>query len=340
VRVAVCFRNATWREWIGKALKDRYPEAPGLLESFTANFAKWRYEAIVDVLTQLNRLRRVATMVREEMFANTQEKETVQQAINAFRDARFWQWCSVLLEQVFKPLEGWRHWGMVCPCCGDKRRANQKKITCSMKSRRLHQAWDFLQKRIADLNRWANNLTMQACEESRTIFRTVQSMLRLAAATIRTRFRYLGMVPWLLSTADTQAGAKECVAQIDARPLADHDPVTRDFVARWGDDLRARANGGALSGPLADAVKALRNCPLDESCGGCVHRATNHEKVRAPSSRHVHLKGTVRHRQVLKTAKAFVRKHGVAGKRVLRYEWKSWKRVLRANPKKKTGGDR
>ena len=110
-------RVHTWREWIATCLKDRVPNVEELMASFTATIAKWRYETLVVVLTQLDRVRDVITYVREEMFANVQDRPTVQAAVNAFRDARLWVWISVVLKWVLVPLENIRHWGMCCPCC-------------------------------------------------------------------------------------------------------------------------------------------------------------------------------------------------------------------------------
>lgn len=260
------------------------------------------------------------------MFANTQERQSVQDAVNAFRDVRFWQWVAVVLAWVMEPLEGIRHWGMACPCCAARRAEGENNLHCNRNSRRLHQAWGgFMVHRIKEFKTWATTLPMDACAGSRVLFLQVQPMLRLTAATLNSRFRYLGIAPWLLSTADTVEGAALCVEQIQARPLADHDPATRAFVACVGDDLERRAAGDALSDALRAEVLLLQNCPLDESCDEGMHRATNHEKVRAPASKHIHLKGNVRFRQVLKTVLKSMRKHGRRGQEVVRYEWRNWK---------------
>ena len=71
------FRNKTWREWVARALKSQIPDIAYELKYFTASFAKWRFETIVDTLFQLRPLRQICELLRPEMFANAQEKKFV-----------------------------------------------------------------------------------------------------------------------------------------------------------------------------------------------------------------------------------------------------------------------
>ena len=52
--------------------------------------------------------------------------------------------------------------------------------------------------------------------------------------------------------------------------------------------------------------------------------ATNAEQKGAKMQ---HLKGTTRHRQNLKRCRDFMRRNGVRGKDIFRYEWRNWKRI-------------
>ena len=45
------FKLQHWRDKIAVALKGRYPEVTGLMKSFTASFAKWRYETTYTVFS-------------------------------------------------------------------------------------------------------------------------------------------------------------------------------------------------------------------------------------------------------------------------------------------------
>ena len=129
---------------------------------------------------------------------------------------------------------------------------------------------------------------------------------------------YLGEVPWLFARAHTVAGAKECVRQVIARPLEDHDPVTRDFITCVGNDLKERAEGAELTQALeyeADCVN-LRN--LNEGSGDGFHRETNLEKRRAPASSTIHMKQTVHLKKVMRAVRGFIHLGGERAKRVFR----------------------
>ena len=69
-----------------------------------------------------------------------------------------------------------------------------------------------------------------------------------------------------------------------------HDPATRDFVQRVGNDLRIRSEGGDCSSALEHEVKSIRLANLNESIGESIHRGTNLEAIRAPRSTSIAVK--------------------------------------------------
>lgn len=119
------------------------------------------------------------------------------------------------------------------------------------------------------------------------------------------------------------------------RPLADHDPFTRQFFGLLEDDLEQLANGGSLSERLGEEVRRLNICPLDESTGEGYHRSTHHEKRRAEASNAAHLKAATRLKENVARVRGFIREHGAPGKRVVRWEWRHWKRVIQTQKKKR-----
>ena len=75
-------------------------------------------------------------------------------------------------------------------------------------------------------------------------------------------------------------------------------------------------------------VGLLNLASLDESAGEGYHRATNGEATRAHGCKMMHLKGTVRHKQNLAKCKRFLRSNDALGRKIFRYEWKHWKRIM------------
>ena len=179
---------------------------------------------------QLAPLRPICGHVREELFANAQDKAVIQKAVNACRDESLQQFIAVTLHLVFSPLERFRRWGMVCDCCAPIREERPgQSVHCpnNRKSRRLKTAWAKTQEVAAELRANARTVTLAECEGSQNLLRVVKGMLRKASDLLVRRNKYLGIVPWLLVQADSEEGARACVQQIDAVPLAYHDLCTR-----------------------------------------------------------------------------------------------------------------
>eukprot|EP00959_Pyramimonas_sp_CCMP1952_P279203 5837271-Pyramimonas_sp.AAC.1 len=123
-------------------------------------------------------------------------------------------------------------------------------------------------------------VALDDCEGSGDMKLLVVHMLRNALDDFQ-KFRYLEVVPWRFAMADDPGEAREVLRQVGLRPLADHDPVTRQIFNAFGDDLRALADGAPCSPALAAELRALRNCPLDEPPGEGWHRHASYEKHRA-----------------------------------------------------------
>jgi len=333
---ALCqfMRNETWRLHLAKAAAGRVAGAKEKLQHFTANLTKWRYATIWWCFSQLVPLQQICqVVVREEIFAECQDRVLLQRAVNASRDVWFWKFAVASFKFLWEPLEACRRWGMICDCCGKLRAEGAKHVACPRNSRRLRTAWTEVQQRVQKLRENATSLKPADCDGSGSVCSLVKSMMRKCADILLKRFGYLGRVPWIIVNAHTVAGAAEVVRQIEAVPLADHDPATRDFEARLGSDVRARARGEACSTALQDEADAKANSPLDEKLGEGYHRETTYEKHRAPGSSMPHLKQSTRIKGVIKTIRAFKQRHGPAGAKVIDFEYAHWQRILQTSQK-------
>ena len=165
-RLCTFFRNQTWREYLAVRLSSKIAGVEKLLYSFTATVAKWRFETIVHTFRQLARLRYVCQHIREELFANVQDRALLQDVVNACRDTFLWKFIVVTLEHVFNTTEGMRRWGMVCPCHKQERDEGQTHIQCVNNSRRLPEVWDFVQKEAAAMRKLAHDIRLDQCEFS------------------------------------------------------------------------------------------------------------------------------------------------------------------------------
>ena len=135
---ALCkfWRISSYRTHIARRLKG-VENVENLCKSFTAGFAKWRYETVVQVLKQLTRRRAICQEHLKRahvMFPKAEDQELVSSVCRACSDVPFWKWCAVALDEVFDELEQLRTWGMVCDhveCYEQRKRSNfKKRIDC------------------------------------------------------------------------------------------------------------------------------------------------------------------------------------------------------------------
>ena len=106
-----------------------------LLKSFTAGFAKWRYETVVQVLGQLGRLRQICEQELvanlRTLFSQVADLEELAGVQEACQNVPFWRWVIVSQTEIFLRIEKLRKWGMVCdhPEHEQKRKDSNYKIS-------------------------------------------------------------------------------------------------------------------------------------------------------------------------------------------------------------------
>ena len=125
------FRNETWRKTIVDKAKRDYPAVKGLLKSFRAKLAKWRYETSFVCFDELLPLRFLCeTYLRnpENIFgAGFQDKGLLQEIKTACNFGDLWAFIAVFHKFVLTKLEHARRWGLVCLCCHELRAAGAKR---------------------------------------------------------------------------------------------------------------------------------------------------------------------------------------------------------------------
>ena len=334
------WRVDTWRSHVTTMLKREHAENELVVESskFRATFAKWRYETIALAMCELLRLRRICQRhIRVEWFSNPQDGEQLQGVLHACTDEWLWRFMEASYRECFSEIESSRHWGMVCTheACQQKRRDGAKHVPCFGNSRRLDEAWQFVQDQALKWDERARHLTDEDCENDRALRKTIQHMLRQTASYARHRFAYLGDPPWSASRCETVEGTHNFISQVDAVPIEQHDPLTRDILQRVGECIRKRARGEDVEPPLRDECKRLKTAPLNEDPGEGVHRSANKELTRADASSTIALKQKCRRAGSFGHIKSFVRRYGKRGEQIVAWEFANWKRILQASPRRK-----
>ena len=180
---------------------------------------------------------------------------------------------------------------------------------------------------VRDLQALTLSLTVADCEGDQVLYAQVVAALREAIVLIELRSKYLKKVPWNFVQADTVDGTLQFLQGATSRPLAQQDELTQYLYYTHCADLQTRSVGGPCSPALADEVSVVDESPLDESAGEGYHRGTHLTRIRGRNSSAAHIKASTRLNQNLGHLRSWLAR-GKLGKRVLRYEWRQWKRVL------------
>ena len=198
--------------------------------------------------------------------------------------------------------------------------------------RRLRHAADRIDEAVAAFHTRARTLTPAETEGDVELCGKVQGWLRLAAELLKLRYVYLRVPPWSFCNADTTDGARAFLLKATSQPMDKQDTLTQYLYATHREALEVLAGGGPCAASSAYAVSVINETALDESVGEGYHRSTKHSKVRAPNGTTRYLKQSTRVKQNTRLVRRFQRL-GPSGIRVVRFEWRRWKRVLQANRK-------
>ena len=114
---------------------------------------------------------------------------------------------------------------------------------CKFAGRRLEEAWPHVQDTCKTWRERANHLPPEATEGNARVHGFTSAMIKQLAAMVLHRNKYLGVPPWSFSLVLTVEGAKTCMQHVRARPLEEHDVLTRYLVSTQGGHMDARARG-------------------------------------------------------------------------------------------------
>jgi hypothetical protein len=319
----------TWREYLAMRFKDK-PFAPYLNRPFTANIVKWRYATLHDVADQLLHLRSFfENDFTEELWNNPQEPELIKNCLAAKQDKSFWRWLSATFRFLLSHVEHLRRWGLTCDECSDLKKSGRPRQTCFRCGRRLQHAGDVVLSVMDCFLEDAKRIRAHMVEDDSELRNDVAHRLRAGAAMLRAKFEYMFVVPCLLAVSDRQAGAKDCLEQMQDEALQDkHEAATLWWKENMMDELQNVANGGEPSERHKQQLAILWDTSLNESISETYHRGTTVEKQRAPATTRERLICEQRRVQHFATVRQYIATTGEAGKRAFHYEWYNYKRLL------------
>ena len=135
-----------------------------------------------------------------------------------------------------------RVWGCICSCHRAELLGGEK-ITCKMRSRRLHEAGRHILDLVKRMLQKANMLSLVGCNGDEQVLSDASFVLREAAGLLAQKFDFLGMIPWLFARADEPNQASACLKQWDATPEEKHRRVSIAIMHGFKNDITEVAAG-------------------------------------------------------------------------------------------------
>ena len=313
------------------------PDIAKTLKSFTASFAKWRYETVFLCMSGLLGVREIVQgwlHTPELIFKDFQDTTILKDVAYAAKWHELWAFMSAVYKWIVNPLEHSRRWGMVCKCCAYERSLGLK-MHCPRSSRRLGEASDFVAELARSLRASAMDVTIVECEGFADLRSSLVFAMRRVADEVLLKFMFLDITPWIVVRACIPEVAQQVVQQLEGADDDKLDTLSLEYKRTLLPSLRIRAGGGEVAEDLSRETTALDNSPLDEGQGEGYHRRTNLEKKRATSETTESILAQTRAKQSILTCKRWIAR-GPKGAAVFRFEWRRFKRVLR--PDKRRSG--
>ena len=297
------------------------------LRGLPPRFLQWRWGSVVASAQALlaRRLALVTAWAPGVCEGKSEMIGAAAFAATASAESRlFWLQTGALVS-VLGPLERLRQWGQGCMC------HSGKNVDCSLKGRRLPQAWPAVERVAGHLVALADReLQAEAFAEDAGLLGDVVTAARVAQARLLFKFEHLNELPYSLARMRTPSVAAACVEAFDAARAAGHavdHPVVLRFLSPEGDlrrDVEVWCGGGLLSERLSTAIWEYEWLKLDESQVEGIHRDYSYEKTRSHSVSLPVVSATLRREECLQVWRD-VRGEGPAAIRRFRAAWRRWK---------------
>ena len=218
-----------------------------LLDHWSANLAKWRFETTHKVLHDFQPVRSLFEFYfTQHAFNHAQDVETIKTMVQALEDPMFLPWCSATLKFILTPIEHLRRWGLVCGCpdhVKDRHDHPSRQIKCVNNSRRMDEAADHVKQEVQAMENKARLLTEEEVEGNKELWTAMKRMAAYAVSTLKLKFAFLNMLPWIFANAVDQTVAIEILRQWRAYPREQHDGVTICLMDAFVTDVEGVARG-------------------------------------------------------------------------------------------------
>ncbi|CAK0900189.1 unnamed protein product [Prorocentrum cordatum] len=283
------FRNASYRESLVVWLKSHgHGDYSKTLKCFSASFAKWRFETVLEVINSLNKVRHICSLFQPRMLGVLQDAQDFNEIVKHKGNTHFWRWVRGF-HMMAHPIERFRTWATACPHPEHQEALKRgKSVQCEQLGRRLQEA----PQRVVDLKTHltdvADRLVLEDVLGDEAVFRDLSFALRRFLPEFKEKFAWVELMPYAFASATDQAVARSIIQQWEVSPRRDHHSMTLLLMDEFEVDVRRIADGCINDAPqrfFLAQVEAFRRIPLTSQVAEGYHRSTKLSKTRGGSSR-------------------------------------------------------
>ena len=255
------FRNADYRYSWQRQLQAKNIQGIdiGVLDHFTASFAKWRWETLHLVLTKVCQLAPLRVHFDASLYRNTKDAAGLKTVEESFNDPQFWAWTRVM-QSVVQLVEQARLWGCLCSC-HEAELLQGKAIDCPRKSRRLAEAGPYIDAWCLKLQAKAAGITLADCCGFQEVMRDAQYSCHKIVGLAKLKLAWLSEIPWAFAQAGKPHAAQMCLKQWQSASAEQHHRASCSFFSDFMEDIQACSEGRSTSPQFQASQSKHRSTP-------------------------------------------------------------------------------
>ena len=289
------------------------------------------YETAAQCIKAIHSVREVAPFLKDGILGQLREVADWHVVLTLAKTPEFWKWIASFNTFTSK-AENFRLWGNGCACHEDDL-IKGKAVHCNKLSRRLPEAFDFVQTFLSELTTWVNHLTVADCEGDADIFQELTFVVRRFIPEVRAKYGFTGIALYIICNISVPRFAAMFVEQFNGAGREDQHRQTLSIADAFWPDIVKIAGGDISSIPqgLKAEETIYRNVPLSSSAAEGYHRTTRLSKIRGSAASIPWILSSSRIVQNLDLIEA-ITDESELGALCYSAEYRSFSRILQSKP--------
>lgn len=188
-------RVADYRDTFGDWLfRQGFEHLQSTMTSFSASFARWRYETLHRVTVALLVVEvPCSQLARKEIWGEVQEGRRRDDFLEAVGSDMFWKWLRTF-SPIFVEIDRFRSWSRGCSCHGEAQ-GKRVRTACERKGRRLQEAPQRFEDLMTFLVNTSHNADLSSSSGDQEIFAELVNFVRLCMDDLEEKFAWVHSPP-------------------------------------------------------------------------------------------------------------------------------------------------